>query len=117
MVAIEFVRAYIDDFLCITKASLEDHLDKLKMVLTRLRDAGLCINTRKSFFCTIEMEYLGYILMHTGLKPQPKKVQVILAITLPKQVKDLCKFLGMFQYYRDLWARCSEMLAPLTSLV
>ncbi len=35
----------------------------------------------------------------------------------PKQVKDLPRFLGMVQYYRDLWARCSEMLAPLTSLV
>jgi len=23
----------------------------------------------------------------------------------------------MVQYYRDLWARCSEMLVPLTSLV
>jgi hypothetical protein len=29
MVALEFVRAYLDDLLCITKASLEDHLDKL----------------------------------------------------------------------------------------
>jgi hypothetical protein len=117
MVALEFVRAYIDDLLCITKASLEDHLDKLKMVLTRLRDAGLRINARKSFFCAIETEYLGYILTRTGIKPQPKKVQAILAITPPKQVKDLRKFLGMVQYYRDLWARRSEMLAPLTSLV
>jgi hypothetical protein len=25
--------------------------------------------------------------------------------------------LGMAQYYRDLWAKCSEMLAPLTDLV
>jgi hypothetical protein len=41
MVALEFVRAYLDDLLCITKANLEDHLDKLKMVLTRLREAGL----------------------------------------------------------------------------
>ena len=41
MVALEFVRAYLDDLLCITKANLEDHLDKLKMVLTRLRKAGL----------------------------------------------------------------------------
>jgi hypothetical protein len=63
------------------------------------------------------MEYLGYILTRTGIKPQPKKVQAILAITPPKQVKDLCRFLGMVQYYRDLWARHSEMLAPLTSLV
>ena len=44
MVALEFVRAYLDDLLCITKANLEDHLDKLKMVLTRLREAGLRIN-------------------------------------------------------------------------
>ena len=63
------------------------------------------------------MEYLGNILTRTGIEPQSKKVQAILAITLPKQVKDLHKFLGMVQYYRDLWARRSEMLAPLTSLV
>jgi hypothetical protein len=43
MVALEFVRAYLDDLLCITKANLEDHLDKLKMVLTRLCEAGLRI--------------------------------------------------------------------------
>ena len=41
MVALEFIRAYLDDLLCIIKASLEDHLDKLRMVLTRLQDAGL----------------------------------------------------------------------------
>ncbi len=95
MLAIEFIQTYIDDLLCITKASLEGHLDKLKMVLTRLRDAGLRINAQKSFVCTIEMEYSGYILMHTGIKPQPKKVQAILAIAPPKQVKDLHIFLGM----------------------
>jgi hypothetical protein len=41
MVALEFVRAYLDDLLCITKASLDNHFDKLQMVLTRLRDVGL----------------------------------------------------------------------------
>jgi hypothetical protein len=44
-------------------------------------------------------------------------VQEILAIQLPKGVKQLRQFLGMAQDYRDLWARRSEMLAPLTSLV
>jgi hypothetical protein len=48
---LRFVQAYLDDLLCITKASLEDHLDKLKVVLTRLREAGLPINTQKSCFC------------------------------------------------------------------
>jgi hypothetical protein len=41
----------------------------------------------------------------------------MLALALPRNVKELHRFLGMVQYYRDLWARCSDMLAPLTLLV
>ncbi len=44
-------------------------------------------------------------------------MQAILAIEPPKRVKQLWRFLGMVQYYRDLWARRSNMLTPLTSLV
>jgi hypothetical protein len=40
METLEYVQAYIDDLLCITRGSLEDHLDKLEEVLKRLRDAG-----------------------------------------------------------------------------
>ena len=36
MVALEYVRTYLDDLLCITRASLDDHLQKLRQVLTRL---------------------------------------------------------------------------------
>jgi hypothetical protein len=57
------------------------------------------------------------VLTRTDIKPQLKKVQAILAITPPRQVKDLRRFLDMVQYYRDLWARHSELLASLTSLV
>jgi hypothetical protein len=65
----------------------------------------------------VETEYLGYVLSRDGIKPQQKKVQAILALTLPQNVKRLCRFLGIVQYYRDIWARRSEMLAPLTDLV
>ncbi len=44
-------------------------------------------------------------------------MQAILALNPPNNVKELRHFLGMVQYYRDMWARCSEMLAPLTDLV
>jgi hypothetical protein len=44
-------------------------------------------------------------------------VQAILAIKPPTGVRQLRHFLGMVQYYRDLWARRSNMLAPLTSLI
>jgi len=86
-------------------------------VLARLRDAGLKVNAAKSFFCTHEIEYLGYILTREGIKPQNKKVQAILALNPPNNVKELRHFLGMVQYYRDMWVKCSEMLAPLSDLV
>ena len=68
-------------------------------------------------FCAHEIEYLTYILTRGGIKPQPKKVQAILALNPPNNVKELRHILGMVQYYRDMWARCSKMLAPLTDLV
>jgi hypothetical protein len=85
--------------------------------MTRLQDANLKVNAVKSNFCAIETEYLGYILSRDGIKPQPKEVQSIVALTLPTSVKELRRFLGMVQYYRDFWAKCSEILAPLTELV
>ena len=96
---------------------MEDYLQKLKVVLTRLQDAGLKVNADKSKFCAHETEYLGYVLTRDGIKPQINKVQSILALKLPTNVKELRRFLGMVQYYRDLWAKCSKMLAPLTDLV
>jgi hypothetical protein len=94
-----------------------NHLAKLEAVFIRLQDAGLKVNAAKSFFCTAETEYLGYILTRGGVKPQEKNVQAILAINLPKTVSELKRVLGMVQYFRDMWAKRSEMLAPLTDLV
>ena len=82
-----------------------------------MRDARVKVNARKSSFCAMETEYLGYVLSRDGIKPRPKKVQVILALTPPQNVKQLRRFLGMVQYYQDIWARRSEILAPLTNLV
>jgi hypothetical protein len=89
----------------------------METVLTRFRDAGLKVNAAKSLFCAHEIEYFHYILTREGIKLQPKKVQAILALNPPNNVQELRHFLGMVQYYRDLWARRSEMLAPLTDLV
>jgi hypothetical protein len=56
MASLEYVRACIDDSLIITRGNLS----KIETVLTRLRDAGLKVNATKLFFCTHEIEYLGY---------------------------------------------------------
>jgi hypothetical protein len=36
MAALEFVNTYVDDVLCITWPSLDNHLEKLRDILTRL---------------------------------------------------------------------------------
>jgi hypothetical protein len=104
MESLEYVRAYLDDHLCISKLSLEDHLEKLEEVLRRLCDAGLKVNAAKLTFCVLEIEYLGYVLTKDSIKPQSNKVQAILAIKPPTGVRQLRHFLCMEQYYRDLWA-------------
>jgi hypothetical protein len=54
MATLEFVQTYLDDLLIITKGSLEDHLEKLSMVLTRLQDACLKINTKIELLVIVE---------------------------------------------------------------
>ncbi len=71
----------------------------------------------KITFCALEIEYLGYVLTRDSIKPKSNKVHAILTIKPSTGVKQLRHFLGMVQYYHDLWARWSDMLAPLTSLV
>ncbi len=56
----------------------------------------------KLTFCALEIEYLGYVITREGIKPQSNKVQAILAIQPPTNVKQLRHFLGMVQYYHDL---------------
>jgi len=117
MSGLEFVRTYIDDVLVLTKSSFQDHLEKLRQVLIKLRDAGIKANAPKCKFCATEVKYLGYVLTRNGIKPQTKKVAAILALTPPKNVRELRHFLGLVQYYRDLWEKRSDTLAPLTDLV
>ena len=87
------------------------------MVLSGLKNAGLCINVTKSSLVLHEIEYLGYILTRGGIKPHPEKVQAMLALKEPTSVKELRKFLGMVHYYCDVWEQRSHMIAPLTDLV
>ena len=113
---LEYVRAYIDDLLIITNGSLDDHLDKLKIVLGKLRNAGLKVNAKKSFFAREELEYLGYWITRKGIQPTTGKVKAITAIEPPKTKKQLRRFIRMVNYYRDMWGKRSETLAPLAAL-
>ena len=113
---LDFVRVYLDDILITSTGDFEDHMDKLSIVLKRLTEAGFRCNVNKCKFAQTELEYLGYWLTRDGIQPQPKKVEAILRLQAPKNKRQLRHFLGMVNYYRDVWRQRSHILAPLSAL-
>ena len=103
MADLEFARAYIDDLLVLTSSTFDDHLRKLETVFQRLKKAGLRVNATKSFFCRTELEYLGYWISRDGIRPLNKKVEAINNLATPTTRRQLRRFLGMVNHYRDCW--------------
>eukprot|EP00978_Attheya_sp_CCMP212_P045379 scaffold343876_cov75-Attheya_sp.AAC.2 len=116
MTGLEFVRAYLDDILTITKDTFDDHLEKLDIVLHRIQAVGFKINAPKSFFGRQELEYLGFWITPKGIQPVTKKVEAFKLIQPPKTRKQLRSFIGVVNYYRDMWQHQSTLLAPLSRL-
>jgi hypothetical protein len=56
MASLEFVQVYMDVLLIITRQTLDEQLQTMETVLTRLHDAGLKVNAAKSLFCAHEIE-------------------------------------------------------------
>ncbi len=68
--------------------------------------------------CTVsEIEYFGYWITRNGTQqPAPKKVKAIQCIAPLTTRKQVQSFIGLINYYQDMWPRRSETLAPLTCL-
>ena len=99
-----------------SKDSHQDHLEKLEKVLAQLTRAGLKVNGRKSFFARDELENLGYWISRSGSQPLPSKVEAIMKIAEPKNRRELRSFIGIVNYYCDMWIRRSHVLTPLSAL-
>jgi len=109
---IEGTKAYIDDILVVKKGSFEEHLEQLDEVFRRCKKAGLKMNAEKCRFGLNEIDYLGYIVTPTGVKPNPKKIEAIKNIQRPTMVTEVRRLIGMVQNYRDLWPQRSHIIEP-----
>jgi hypothetical protein len=85
---LDFVRTYLDDLLFISSGKLDDHLEKMEVVLKILSDKELRINAEKSTFCAEEIKYLGYWISKSGIQPIPKKVEAIKNMVRPTTRKE-----------------------------
>ena len=90
----DFVNVYIDDVV-VFSANLEDHLDHLQRVLTRIGEVGLKLKPVKCHSGKDEVEYLGYLVTQEGLKPTKNHLKAISEFPVPTNIKELQQFVGL----------------------
>ena len=93
-----FVKVFLDDLL-IAANTLEEAHKNVGVVLQRLQEAGVRLKLDKCKFLLSELPYLGLIVSGDGLKTSQKKIEAIVAMSEPTNVKELRVFLGIVNYY------------------
>ena len=110
------VVSYLDDIL-ISGSTVEENMDTLEQVLSRLEKAGLKLQQRKCTFMIPEVVYLGHKIDAQGLHPLAEKVEAVQAAPVPKNVSELKSYLGLLSYYGKFLPNLSSTLAPLYELL
>ena len=110
-----FAMAYLDNII-IYSSTPEEHLEHIRTVFEKLRDAKLSMKLSKCHFFAKEIQYLGHILGMEGIKPVPAKTEAIKAMHPPVNPKQVRAFLGLVGYYRKLIKNFTKIAKPLTML-
>ena len=110
-----FAMAYLDDII-IYSSTPEEHLEHIRTVFEKLRDAKLSLKLSKCHFFAKEIQYLGHILGTEGIKPVPAKTKAIRAMHPPVNPKQVRAFLGLVGYYRKFITNFAKIVKPLTML-
>ena len=63
------------------------------------------------------MEFLGVVIGPRGVKMQREKVKGVLNWPVPRNVKEVQKFLGLANYYRRFIKDFAKLAVPLHMLV
>lgn len=110
------VFVYLDDLLIVSQ-NLQEHFGHLLEVATQLRKAGLTININKSSFALSKVKYLGYVVGNGTLQVDDDKVKAIKELPVPRNIRQLRRFLGMTGWYRRFIQDYSTITFPLTELL
>jgi hypothetical protein len=95
----KFVLVFFYDSLIYSK-SWEEHVQHIDRVLQLLKEQQLYVKPSKYFSGVKEVEYLGHIVSHEGVKVDLNKIKAMMEWTILKTLRNLKGFLGLTRYYR-----------------
>ena len=106
---------YLDDVIIFGR-NLEEHINRLREVLSRIKAAGLKLSPRKCFLLQKEVKFLEHVVSEAGVLPNPDNVQKLVEWSQPKTVTDVRAILGLGSYYRRFVKDFSKLVHPLIQL-
>jgi len=95
----EDTATFIDDILVATNTE-ERHNELVEEVLKKLEENDLFVKPEKCKWKVREVEFLEVIISPKGVEMQKKKMEGVLNWPVPRNVKEVQKFLGLANYYR-----------------
>ena len=105
------------DNIFVFSACWDEHLEALRRVFERLRDHHLTVKPSKCRFGVTSIQYLGFVLDGTSLRPQHSKIEAITKLSPPTNKKLLRTFLGLVSFYRLFIPQASDYTGPLSDLL
>lgn len=72
----EICLIYLDDVI-VFSTTFEEHVDRLRKVITRIHKAGLKITSQKCQLFRRQVDFLGYVVSDEGISTDPKKTDII----------------------------------------
>ena len=107
--------AYVNDVIVFSKRR-DEHMNDLRAVLDRIRDAGLNLKPAKcKLFCE-QVLYLGHVIAPSGVSPDPAKLRVLADWPLPTTVRKLQSFLRFVNFYSDFIDELTTLTSSLYDL-
>ena len=76
------------------------HEQRLKEVLHRIKEAGVTLNPSKCKFAKSELKFLGHLIDKDGIWTDPEKTTAITEFATPTTVSQLRRFMGMVNQLR-----------------
>ncbi|GBG59707.1 hypothetical protein CBR_g54812 [Chara braunii] len=110
-----YVLIYLDDILVYNR-SLDEHVEHLRTVLERLRQAKYKANRDKCEFARQELEYLGHYVTPQGIRPLADNIEALRVWPEPTNTTDVRSFMGLAGYYQRFITGYSRIVAPMTRL-